>query len=41
MDYLHLSIAKLHELLLKGEIAPLDLVKEAIRKMKADNNNAF
>ena len=41
MDYLHLSIIKLHQLLIKGEITPLDLVKEAIRKMKADNNNAF
>ena len=41
MDYLQLSITKLHELLVKGTITPLDLVKEAIRKMKADNNNAF
>lgn len=41
MGYLHLSITELHELLKKGEVTPLDLVKEAIDKMKADNNNAF
>lgn len=41
MEYLHLSITQLHDLLVKGEITPLDLVNEAIRKMKADNNNAF
>ena len=41
MDYLSLSITKLHELLIKGEISPLDLVKLAIEKAKADNNNAF
>ena len=35
MDHLQLSITKLHELLVKGTITPLDLVKEAIRKMKA------
>ena len=41
MDYLSLSITKLHELILKGEITPLDLVKQAIEKAKKDNNNAF
>ena len=41
MNYLHLSITELHQLLMKKTIAPLDLVNEAISKMKADNNNAF
>ena len=41
MTYLHLSITELHDLLVKGIITPLDLVKEAIRKIKADSNNAF
>lgn len=41
MDYLQLSITELHKLLMDGVITPLDLVNEAIRKMKADSNNAF
>lgn len=41
MDYLRLSITEIHNALLKGEVTPLDLVKEAIRKAKEDDNNAF
>ena len=41
MDYLSLSITELHELILKGKIAPVDLVKFALEKAKKDNNNAF
>lgn len=41
MGYLHLSISELHELLVKKEITPLDLTKEAIELAKADTNNAF
>lgn len=41
MNYLHLSITELHQLLMEKKITPLDLVNEAISKMKADNNNAF
>ena len=41
MDYLSLSIAELHELLINGETTPLELTKLAIKKAKQDNNNAF
>ena len=41
MNYRLLSVTELHELLIKGEISPLDLVKEAIKAAKEDNNNAF
>ena len=41
MDYLRLSITEMHDALLKGEITPLDLVMQAIKKAKEDNNNAF
>ena len=41
MDYLRLSITEIHDALLKGEVTPLDLVKQAIKKAKEDNNNAF
>ena len=41
MDYLKLSITDIHNALLKGEVAPLDLVKAAIKKAKEDDNNAF
>ena len=41
MDYLRLSITEMHDALLKGEVTPLDLIKEAIRKAKEDSNNAF
>ena len=41
MGYLHLSITELHKLLMDGVITPLDLVNEALKKIKADSNNAF
>ena len=41
MEYLHLSIEQLHSLLVNKDITPLDLVREALAKAKADNNNAF
>ena len=41
MKYMNLSLTKLHELIIKGEVTPLELVKEAIESAKADNNNAF
>lgn len=40
-DYLSMSILKLHEALLKGEITPLELTKLSLAKAKADKNNAF
>ena len=41
MDYLHLSIRELHKLLKDKVITPKDLVDEALRKAKKDDNNAF
>lgn len=41
MSYLDKSLSSLHEAILKGEITPLELVKEAIALAKADTNNAF
>ena len=41
MNYLHLSITELHNLLLKGEITPLQLTKLAIEAAKKDTNNSF
>ena len=41
MRYLDLSIEELHALLVKGEVTPLDLTKEAIELAKNDTNNAF
>ena len=41
MNYLAKSIKELHELILKGEVTPLELVKEALRLAKSDSNNAF
>lgn len=41
MDYLHLSISELHNLILKGEVTPEQLVKSALEKAKKDPNNAF
>lgn len=40
-DYLSMSIYELHELIIKGEVTPLQLVTLAIEKAKNDNNNAF
>ena len=39
--YLDLSIDKLHQLLVKGEIKPLDLVTEALDRVDKDNLNCF
>ena len=41
MDYLDLTILELHTALIKGEVSPLDLAKEAIKRAKEDTNNAF
>ncbi|MFA5442990.1 MAG: amidase family protein [Bacilli bacterium] len=41
MEFLDLTIRELHNELLKKTVTPLDLVKEAILRAKADNNNAF
>lgn len=41
MNYRNLSIDELHELLVKKEVTPLELAKEAIRLAKEDKNNAF
>ena len=35
------SLTQIHDALLKGEITPLELVKEALEKAKKDDNNAF
>ena len=41
MDYLHLSIKQIHDALVTGEVTPLDLVHEALRKAKSSDDNAF
>lgn len=41
MSYLDLTITELHAALLKGKVTPLELTKEAIKRAKEDNNNAF
>ncbi len=41
MDYLDLTIADLHVELVKKHVTPLELTKEALRRAKSDNNNAF
>ena len=41
MRFLDLTIRELHNELVKKTITPLDLVKEALRRAKADDNNAF
>ena len=41
MNYLDLTIKEMHEALVKKEITPLELAKEAIKRAKADTNNAF
>lgn len=40
-NYLDLSIDKLHEMLVKKEITPLDLVNEAIKRAEEDKLNCF
>ena len=41
MDYRKLTIEELHELLVKKEVTPLELVQKAIELAKKDTNNAF
>ncbi|MCH5172200.1 MAG: Asp-tRNA(Asn)/Glu-tRNA(Gln) amidotransferase subunit GatA [Erysipelotrichales bacterium] len=41
MNYLDLTIKELHEALVKKEVTPLELTKEAIKRAKEDTNNAF
>ena len=41
MNYLRKSISEIHAAILNGEIAPLELVIEAIDLAKQDDNNAF
>ena len=41
MSYLDLTIVELHRLLVARKVTPLELVKEAIKRAKADDNNAF
>lgn len=40
-NYSELSIKELHELLVKKEVTPLELTKQAIELAKKDNNNAI
>ncbi len=40
MDYRKLSIKELHDLLVKKEITPLEITKEALKYLKEDDNNA-
>lgn len=41
MKYMNLNIREIHNAILKGEVTPLELVKEAIESAKKDDNNAF
>ena len=41
MNYLSLNIYEIHKALVNKEVTPLDLVKEALDKIKRDINNAF
>lgn len=41
MNYLDLTITEIHRAIIEGKVAPLELVKEAIKRAKEDNNNAF
>ena len=41
MNYLSKNIYEIHEALVNKEVTPLDLVKEALDKIKNDTNNAF
>ena len=41
MSYLDLTIREIHEALLSNKVTPLDLAKEAIKRAKVDDNNAF
>ncbi len=41
MGYMNKSLTFIHEAILKGEVTPLELVKEALELAKKDDNNAF
>lgn len=41
MNYLDLTITEIHQALLEGKVTPLELTKEALKRAKEDNNNAF
>ena len=41
MNYLSKNIYEIHKALVNKEVTPLDLVKEALEKIKNDTNNAF
>lgn len=41
MNYLDLTIKEIHEALVKKLVTPLELTKEAIKRAKASNENAF
>ena len=41
MEYLDKNIYEIHEALVDKKVTPLDLVKEALDKIKKDTNNAF
>lgn len=41
MSYLDLTIKEMHEALIRKEVTPLELAKEAIKRAKEDCNNAF
>lgn len=41
MKYMHLTIEQIHAAILKGEVTPLELVKESLEAAKKDDNNAF
>ncbi|MCF0117277.1 MAG: Asp-tRNA(Asn)/Glu-tRNA(Gln) amidotransferase subunit GatA [Bacilli bacterium] len=41
MDYLSLTIKELHEALVKKEITPLELTKQAIKEIKENKDNAI
>lgn len=41
MEFMNKSLTQIHNALIKGEVTPLELVKEALEKAKKDDNNAF
>ena len=41
MKYMNLRITQIHDAIVKGEVTPIELVKEAIELAKKDDNNAF
>ena len=41
MSYLDLTISEIHQALVKKETTPVELVKEALARAKANEDNAF